>query len=155
MRPRDASRRSKTIPRRLQDRFGHHLDRNFAGQIGVGRPLKHYGRRVGASCASEGVSEGLKACFGRCFRRTQRQLAARSCRGTWTKITRPSQVSEGLVEGLKACFGRCFWHAQLQLRLGHAEVHGPRLQGEAKSPKASPKASKHVLDVASGTRSFS
>ena len=76
--------------------------------------MRHVGSRLGASCASEGVSEGLKACFG-----------------------------------------RCFWRTQFQLQLGHAEVHGPRLQGEAKYPKASPKASKHVLDVASGTRSFS
>ena len=81
--------------------------------------------------------------------------AARSCRGTWTKITRRSQVSEGFSEGFKACLGRCFWDAQLQLKLGHTEVHGPSLQGEATSPKASPKAPKHVLDVASGTRSFS
>ena len=78
--------------------------------------------------------------------------AARSCRGTWTKITRRSQVSEGFSEGFKACLGRCFWDAQLQLKLGHTEVHGPSLQGEATSPKASPKAPKHVLDVAYGTR---
>ena len=90
----------------------------------------------------------------RCLRRRIRRLesmfwtsllargasaAARPHRGTWTNITRRSEVSEGVSEGLKACFGRCFWHAQLQLQLGHTEAHGPRLQGEAKSPKAYPK----------------